>query len=305
VKKGQLLFRIDARPFQAEVNRLRGELTRARSQLEFATLNDERSRRLLAANVISVEAADKEKSEAGVATGALAAATGALDAARLNLEFTEVRSPIAGRASRVFITPGNLVSSSSVLTSVVSDDRVYAYFDADERTFLRFDKGFSGAARRERPVFLGLVDEAGYPHEGTLNFLDNQIDRKTGTIRARAVFSNADGRFAPGLFARIKLVGSASRETLLIEDRAVGTNLGKKFVFALRSDSTLDYRLVTLGTTIDGLRIVREGLKPGELIVINGLQHVRPGMKVVATRAAMAASRPSIELPVTPDAGSR
>ncbi|HMJ14390.1 MAG TPA: efflux RND transporter periplasmic adaptor subunit [Polyangiaceae bacterium] len=286
VKKGQLLFRIDARPFQAEARRLQANVQSARSQLEFANVTHERGQRLLAERVISAEAVDKVKNDAASAEAALAASRAALETARLNLDFTAVRSPIAGRISRALITPGNLVSSSSLLTTVVSDDPVYASFDADEHSYLRFRKSADGKAAR--PVFMGLVDEPGYPHEGHLEFVDNQVDPRTGTIRARALFPNGDGRFTPGLFARIKLVGAESRKTLLIADHAVGTDLGKKFAYVLGPDNTVQYRLITLGSSAFGLRIVKTGLKAGDQIVTQGLQRVRPGMKVVPTTARMA-----------------
>ena len=284
VKKGQLLFRIDPRPFQAEVDRLAAQLKRARSQSELAAINHERGKQLIAKHVIAQQDFDQLATTATSNNDDIGAAAAALEAARLNLEFTEVRSPIDGRASRMLITPGNLVSTTSVLTTVVSDNPVYAYFDADEQTYLRFTHN---SAAGTSPVYMGLVDEQGYPHEGRLDFLDNQVDPRSGTIRARAVFDNKDGRYTPGLFARIKLIGGETRNTILIDERAVGTDLGKKFVLALKSDNTLEYRPVTLGATIDGLRVVNQGLTGGDVIVVNGLQHVRPGAAVAPTRVAM------------------
>jgi multidrug efflux system membrane fusion protein len=190
------------------------------------------------------------------------------------------------------ITPGNLVSNTSVLTTVVSDDPVYAYFDADEQTYLKFaPQGGDSAQQAKDTVFMGLIDEDGYPHAGRLDFVDNQVDPESGTIRGRAVFDNKDGRFTPGLFARIKLVSGNVRDTILIDERAVGTDLGKKFVLALKSDDTLEYRPVTLGAAIDGLRVVESGLAANDVVVINGLQHVKPGIAVKPTRAAMDGDR--------------
>jgi multidrug efflux system membrane fusion protein len=221
----------------------------------------------------------------------LAAASAALDAAKLNLEFTEVRAPIDGRVSRALITQGNLVSSDSLLTTIVSDDPVYASFDADEQTFLRYSRNAANRVAGEDPVYMGLTDEKDFPHRGRLNFVDNQVDRKTGTIRTRAVFANPDGIYTPGLFVRIRLVGRDTRDAVLIDDRAVGTDLGKKFVFVLKNDSTVDYRGVSLGPDVDGLRVVDSGLQVGEVIVINGLQRVRPGALVSATKVVMDMSR--------------
>lgn len=287
VKKGQLLFRIDPRPFLAEAAKASANRARAVSQLALAKANHARAQRLIDENAIAREEFDKLSTDESSAASDLAAATAALDAAQLNLEFTQVRAPIDGRVSRALITVGNLVSSDSLLTTLVSDDPVYAYFDADEQTYLRYGRTVRANPEHSNAVYMGLADEQEYPHAGELNFVDNQVDPKTGTIRGRAVFANPDGAFTPGLFARIKLVGREARDTVLIDDRSVGTDLGKKFVLVLKADNTVDYRGVTLGAQVDGLRIVREGLKPGEVIVVNGLQRVRPGAAVAPTKVAM------------------
>jgi membrane fusion protein, multidrug efflux system len=291
VKKGQILFRIDPRPFRAEAERQLAARTRALSELDLAKANHARAQRLIGENAISREEFERLSSADAVAASDLAAASAALDAAKLNLEFTEVRAPIDGRVSRALITQGNLVSSDSLLTTIVSDDPVYASFDADEQTFLRYSRNVANRVAGEDPVYMGLTDEKDFPHRGRLNFVDNQVDRKTGTIRARAVFANPDGIYTPGLFVRIRLVGRDTRDAVLIEDRAVGTDLGKKFVFVLKSDSTVDYRGVSLGADVDGLRVVDSGLRVGEVIVINGLQRVRPGVLVSATKVVMDMSR--------------
>jgi multidrug efflux system membrane fusion protein len=298
VKKGDLLFRIDPRPFRAEVNRLTAELKRARSQQQLAASNHERGKRLLGQHWISQQDFDQLATAEATGGDTVGAAQAALDAARLNLEFTEVRAPIDGRVSRALITAGNLVSNANVLTTVVSDNPVYAYFDADEHTYLRFanrSKAGADGRRADSPVFMGLIDEHGYPHEGRLNFLDNVVDAQSGTIRGRAVFDNSDGRFTPGLFARIKLVGGESRQTVLIDDRAVGTDLGKKYVLALKPDDTLERRFVELGASLDGLRVVKQGLAAGDVIVVNGLQHARPGTAVKPTRVEMTTNTAVIE----------
>ncbi|MDR3417144.1 MAG: efflux RND transporter periplasmic adaptor subunit [Nevskia sp.] len=286
VKKGQLLFQIDPRPFQAEVDRLGAERSRAVSELELAKANYARAERLIGANAISREEYERLQAAEASAKGGLGAVIGSLQEAQLNREFSEVRAPIDGHVSRALITAGNLVTSSSLLTTVVSDDPVYAYFDADEGTYLRYSR-LARSAGGDAGVFMGLVDEEGYPHPGQLDFVDNQVNPGTGTIRARAVFDNADGRYTPGLFARIRLVGGSDQERVLIEDRAVGTDLGKKFVLVLEPDQSIDYRLVELGPEIDGLRVVNQGLAAGDVIVVNGLQHVKPGQTVTATRVAM------------------
>jgi multidrug efflux system membrane fusion protein len=297
VKKGDLLFQIDPRPFQAEVDRLNSERVRALSDLELAKANHARAERLIAANAISREEFDRLSAAETSAQGEVGSVGGSLAAAKLNREFTEVRAPIDGHVSRAIITAGNLVTSASLLTTVVSDDPVYAYFDADEQTYLRYRKleGDAGTQDNTAGVFMGLVDEDGYPHQGELNFVDNQVDPTTGTIRARAVFANPDGRYTPGLFARIRLVGGDGADTVLIEDRAVGTDLGKKFVLVLKADNSLESRFVELGPEIEGLRVVKQGLAAGDVIVINGLQHVHPGQTVAPSKVAMNEDNPGLK----------
>ena len=309
VAKGAILFQIDPRPFALEVDRLNAELNRTQSKLDFATAGRARAERLFAQNAIAREEYEQLTSAATEAAADVGSIRAQLDAARLNLAFTQVRSPIDGHVSRALITAGNLVSSADVLTTVVSDDPIYAYFDTDEATYLKFAKLAGGSARGRgdyaNAVFLGLVGEQGYPHQGRLDFLDNQVDSHSGTIRARAVFDNQDGRFTPGLFARIKLVAHDSYDAVLIDDRAIGTDLGKKYVLVLKPDNSLEYRLVELGQSVEGLRVVRSGLAANDVIVINGLQHVAPGIQVQAKHAQMEASNAAVEqIAAGPPAGS-
>lgn len=297
VRKGQLLFQIDPRPFQAEVDRARAELERARSQQVKAKGDLARGERLLAARAISREEYDQRTAASRESNAAVAAATAALEAAALNLEFTRVTAPIAGRASRAQIVEGNLVASgtgsATLLTTIVSLDPVYAYFDIDERAFLRYAaQARNGAANGGLPVALGLASESGHPHEGHLDFVDNGVDPDTGTIRVRGVFRNADRRFTPGLFVRVKLPLSERYPALLVNERAIGTDQGNKFVLVLDDKSTVQYRAVKLGPAIDGLRVVREGLKAGDRVVVNGLQRVRPGMPVAPEAVSMLNLRP-------------
>ena len=290
VKKGQLLFQIDPRPFQAEVERLVAERTRSVSDLELAKANRARAERLISAHAISREEYERQVAAEASAQGALGSIDASLQEARLNREFTEVRAPIDGHVSRAIITAGNLVTSASLLTILVSDDPVYVYFDTDEQTYLRYAKAkrdHAHASTGASDIYIGLVDEDGYPHPGQLDFIDNQVDATTGTIRARAALANPDGRYTPGLFARVRLIGGEDHDSVLIEDRAVGTDLSKKFVLTLTKDNHIEYRLVELGPEINGLRVVTQGLAPNEVIVVNGLQHVRPGQAVAATRVAM------------------
>jgi membrane fusion protein, multidrug efflux system len=307
VKKGQLLFQIDPRPFQAEVERLVAERTRSVSDLELAKANRARAERLISAHAISREEYERQVAAEASAQGALGSIDASLQEARLNREFTEVRAPIDGHVSRAIITAGNLVTSASLLTTLVSDDPVYVYFDTDEQTYLRYAKAKqtqTHANTGASDIYIGLVDEDGYPHPAQLDFIDNQVDATTGTIRARAALANPDGRYTPGLFARVRLIGGEDHDSVLIEDRAVGTDLSKKFVLTLTKDNHIEYRLVELGPEINGLRVVTQGLAPNELIVVNGLQHVRPGQSVAATRVAMSdvagglsqvAAQPSIQ----------
>jgi len=324
VSKGQVLFQIDPRPFEIEIERLTAELKRAQSKLDYATAGHARAERLYAQNAIAREEYEQLTSAETEAAGDLGSLNAQLHAARLNLEYTHVRSPIDGHVSRAVITSGNLVSNANLLTTVVSDDPIYAYFDTDEATYLRFvrqERGDrtpprsaadghspspsgpspSGHGPSASPVFMGLVGEQGYPHQGLLDFIDNQVDARSSTIRVRAVFDNKDGRFTPGLFARIKLVANDSYNAILIDERAVGNDLGKKFVLVLKPDSTVEYRPVTLGTRIDGLRVVEEGLQPADTIVVNGLQHVMAGAKVAATRVTMTAGGSGLSQVAAPE----
>ncbi|MNE02441.1 Efflux pump periplasmic linker BepF [compost metagenome] len=292
VNKGDLLFQIDPRPFEAEVKRLQAQLQQARASHTRLASEARRGERLRASNAISAELADARASAAAEAQAAVAATQAELDNARLNLSFTRITAPIDGRVSRAEVTAGNLVSAGqSLLTSLVSTDKVYAYFDADERAYLKYlelARQAGGDVRAGSPVYLGLSGEDGHPHEGRLDFLDNQVNPRTGTIRGRAVFANPEGRFTPGLYARLKLVGSGSYAATLIQDGAVGTDLGKKFVLVLGADNTVAYRAIELGPKLEGLRIVRSGLAKGEQVVVNGLQRARPGATVAPQSVPMA-----------------
>jgi RND family efflux transporter MFP subunit len=305
VRRGDLLFQIDPRPFQAEVDRLRAEVARARATVQRANSELERAARLRSENAISNEEHDRRAAFAQESAAQVAAVEAALRAAELNLEFTQVTAPISGRVSRAIVTEGNLVSGGSgeatLLTTVVSLDPVYAYFDADEQIFLKYTArsnklgnadeqsslkhtaGSSSAGNRgaiDRHIRMALANEEGFPREGQLDFLDNQLDNATGTIRGRAVFHNGDGQLTPGLFVRLRLAGTGTYHGLLIQDRAVGTDLSKKFVYVVTPENEIEYRSVTLGPLIDGLRVVKSGLKAGEPVVVNGLQRIRPGAQV-------------------------
>ncbi|HET6628973.1 MAG TPA: efflux RND transporter periplasmic adaptor subunit [Woeseiaceae bacterium] len=287
VKAGDILFRIDARPFQAEVDRLAAEHERARAQLALATSNRERAERLLEENAISREEFDSLSTAEAIASAELASVEAALEAARLDLEFTTVEAPIDGRVSNALVTAGNLVDSSTLLTTLVSDDPIYAYFYADEHSYLQFMEGQDPAAARNAKVQVGLINEEGYPHAGRLDFLDNRVDPESGTIRGRAVLDNADGQFTPGLFVRLKLVSPETQTVALVDDRAIGTDLDQKYVLVLDEQNVARYRAVQTGPLVDDLRVITSGLEAGERVIVNGLQRVRPGVTVAPTLVAM------------------
>ena len=291
VHKGDVLFRIDPRPFQAEVDRLAAQRDQARAQLKLARDNADRAGRLLAQHAIAQAEADRQSTAAASAQAALAAADAALAAAKLDLGFTQVRAPIDGRVSNVRVTPGNLVGSNDVLTHVVSVNPVYVYFDVDEQTWLKLDhlraRAQQGGRTARITAAMELADESGYPHPGRLDFVDNQLRAGSGTMRLRAVFDNADGLFTPGLYARVRLQSGQPKPRLLIDDRAVGTDLGNQFVYVVDPAHKVQYRKISTGALYHGLRVVDSGLKPGDVVVVNGLQHVRPGAEVNPKQVAM------------------
>lgn len=290
VKKGQVLFVIDARPFQAEANRAEAAAHAARARAELARLELSRAEKLLADKAIAQREYDERAASVKELDANARAALAQFDTARLNLSYTQVSAPIDGRVGKAEITVGNLIDPAAVLTSVVSDDKLYASFDGDESTYLRL----GAQAQRDRPVKvrIALASETGFPHEGQLEFIDNQLDPRTGAVRMRAVFANPGKLLAPGLFAKVQLEtgssgGPARPNTVLINEQAVGTDQNRKFVYVITGDNKAEYREVTLGQNADGLRIVRSGLKAGEKIVVNGLQRVHPGSPLAPEMVAM------------------
>jgi len=296
VKKGDLLFVIDPKPFQAELQRAEAQVSSARAQAQLARQMRVNAEKLRSSGAISQDEFDERASADAVAAEAVRAAEAEANVARLNLGYTRILSPIAGRVSRAEITQGNLVSGGSgeatLLTNVVSLDPIYVEFEGDEQIYLLYtQRNLAGNRPSSRnapnPVYMGLANDTGFPYEGHMVFVDNQINPNTGTIRARAVFDNGAGKFTPGLFARLQLLGSGKYQAVLINDRAVATDQDRKYVMVVNKDNILEYRAIKLGRVIDGLRVVREGLKPGEVIVVNGLQRVRPGMPVQTTTVPM------------------
>src|SRR5436190_14247989 len=293
VERGDALVTIDPRPYEAEVARAEAVLEQARVHEQLAQQELDRAKQLVNTQAISREELDARTSAVAEGAAAARAADAALRMAKLNLEWTVVRAPISGRVGRAEITAGNLVQSGppspSLLTTIVSLDPIYVYFDTDEQAYLKYVSAPGATRNQSRTVQIGLANETGFGHEGTLDFVDNQLDRRAGTIRVRAVVHNPNRDLAPGLFARVRLAGGERRTATVIQDQAVGTDQDRKFVLVLKPDSTIEYRAITLGRMVDGLRVVQSGLKPGENVVINGLLRVRPGMKVTAKQSVMVA----------------
>jgi multidrug efflux system membrane fusion protein len=278
VKKGEVLFVIDPRPYQAEADRAGAAAGAARARADLARLELQRAERLLADKAIAQREFDEKAAAQKELDASARAAQAQYEAARLNLAYTRITAPIDGRVSKAEITLGNLVDASAVLTSVVSTDRIYASFDGDEQTYLRV----GARAQRAQPavVKVGLANEEGFPHEGRLEFVDNQLDARTGSVRMRATLPNPDRALAPGLFARVQVGSPVASKAIVINDRAVGTDQSRKYVVVVGADGKAEYRQVALGPVVDGMRVVRSGLKAGEKIVVGGLQRVRPGSPV-------------------------
>jgi multidrug efflux system membrane fusion protein len=289
VHKGDLLFVIDQRPYQAQLAQAEAQLERARSEASLAHTQDARAQKLIDAKVISREDFEARHAASNSSNADVRAAEAAVASARLNLQYTEVRAPIAGRAGRALVTVGNLAQADgTLLTTLVSLDPMYVYFDSDEQTYLRSQAG-AGNGAQDNAVRVGLANESGYPHAGTVDFVDNQVDPDTGTIRARAVLPNPDRQLTPGLFARVQLQGSEDLKALLVDDKAVLTDQDRKFVYVVGPDHTAQRRDITLGSVVDGLRVVTTGLKPGDQVVVDGVQRVFfPGMPVKSTVVPMA-----------------
>ena len=296
VKKGALLFVIDPRPYQAELNRAKAQLEQAVARFERTEKDFARAQQLVKSRAMSQEEVDTRSANQREAQEAVQAARAAVEAARLNVEFTQVKAPISGRISRHLVTEGNLINGgtaeSTLLTRIVSLDPLYGYFDVDERAFLKYTRLWRNGARpgsREVniPVALGLADETGFPHQGHLDFIDNRLDPNTGTMTGRAVIPNPDLTLTPGLFARLRLPGSSRYEALLLPDEAIGSDQTQRFAFVVNDQHTVEYRRVELGPMIDGLRVVRNGLKPEEWVIMNGVQRVRTGTKVDPQQQAL------------------
>src|ERR1700736_6701906 len=302
VHQGELLFQIDPRPFQAEVDRLKGDLSQAKAQRSRAQSDFERAERLHNNDGMSAEEYDRRAAVRNEAEARIASTEAALRGAELNLEFTRVAAPITGRVGRAEITEGNLVEGGAgqirPLATLVSLDPIYVYFDVDEQTYLKYARvaqtHATGSHELRSEALLGLADEDAFPHTGRVSFVDNQVSSSTGTIRLRATFANKNLALTPGLFARIRLQGGGAHNGCLTKDEAVVTDLNQKYVFVLGKNNTLAYRPVKLGPMAEGLRVVRDGLHEGDVIVVNGLQRVRPGAAVTPKKVSMATASNSL-----------
>ncbi len=286
VKAGELLFQIDPRQFSAEVQRLKAELQSAETAQVLADNDFERAEKLSAQRAISEEILDSRLARKRQAAATVASVKAALARAELDLAYTRVTSPIDGRVSYAQITAGNYVTAGqSELTRIVSNATMYAYFDIDEQTWLKYmqltaDGRKADTRNGASPVYMALANDTEFRHTGSVDFVDNAVNQQTGTIRIRASFRNEEQTLLPGLFARIRLAGSAPYDGILIDDKAIGTDLNNKFVLVLNAQNQVEYRIVTLGERLNGLRIVQSGLQPQEKIVVNGLQRVMPNMVI-------------------------
>lgn len=295
VKKGDVLFTIDPAPYRAEVARAEAQLAAAQARVRFTSAELDRAAKLVADSTIPRRTLDEREHNARDAQASLRAAQAELDVAKLNLSYTAVTAPIAGRVSRAEITVGNVVAAGAVgtpLTTLVSVSPIYASFDVDEQTYLRHIASVKDQAGV--PVQLGLANEAEYSRAGTIDDVDNRLDPVSGTIRVRARFDNTDGMLVPGLYARVKVGGSDPQAAVMVDERAIGTDQDKKFVLVVGDDNKVSYRPVLLGSRQEGLRIVTGGLQPGERIIVNGMQRARPGDVVKPKTVAM--ERPTTQV---------
>lgn len=294
VNQGDLLFRIDPRPFQIALDQARAQLQQSQARAEFAERDLRRAAELRQARTLSEQVYDERLREDRQAKAALLQAQAAIRAAELDVEFTQIRAPVSGRTGRALVTEGNLVSggtgNTTLLTTIVSLDPIYFYFDADEAAYLRYVRlartGERPSSREfAQPVRVALGDESDYPHAGAMDFVDNVVDRGTGTVRGRALLANPSLLFTPGQFGRLRLAATGKRPALLLPDEAIGTDQSRRYVLSVADDGTVGLKTVTTGGLIDGLRIVRDGITESDWIVIKGVQRARPGSKVTPERA--------------------
>jgi RND family efflux transporter MFP subunit len=302
VNAGDLLFTIDPRPFERALEQAKAQLDQTKVQVSNAALDVDRGRPLLKREIISRKTFDDRENLVREAEAAVKVAEARVNTAELELSFTRVLAPISGRIGRALVTPGNFVSGggtdsgSTILTTIVTQDPIYIYFDVSENNALKYQRlagassnggsGLVGAA-----VGIGLPDEEGFPHDGKLDFLDNRLDVGTGTLRARAVVPNATGLLSPGMFARVRLQGSPEYEAVFLPDEAIGTDQTSRYVWVVGADDVPVRKTVKLGPIIDGLRVVRKGVEPDDWVVTKGQQRIRPHMKIVPKKTPLQVSQ--------------
>jgi multidrug efflux system membrane fusion protein len=286
VNQGDLLFVIDPRPYQAAYDQANGQLRQAEAQQKLNNLNLARSDELRAKNVIAKQDYDNAVAQKNVSDAQVIAAQAAVESAQLNLDFTEIKAPVTGRIGREQVTVGNLVQAdSTLLSTLVSVDPIYAYFNIDERSELKYrqlvrEGKLADARSAQVPVYLQLENEKGFPHQGTIDFVNNQYDPSTGTLQVRGIFPNANAFLVPGAFVRVRIAGTPRYQGVLVTDRAIGSDQGQKFALIVSENNTVELRPLELGPVVDGLRVVRKGLTGDENVIIDGLVNARPGSKV-------------------------
>lgn len=292
IKKGQLLFLIDPKPYSAQLNFAKAELERAKSRRDLAKNDLARAEKLFSAKAISAEEHDARNKGYQETLGAVKSAEATVETARLNVDFTEIRSPIDGIVSEELITAGNLVGSdTTLLTTVVSINPVYVYLAADERTVLKYRRQAQQHKQSNditgTPVQLALADEHEFPHQGKLDYIAPREDLATGTIALRAVFANSNGLLTPGFFARLRVQGSTPYPGILVPDGAIGTDQEQRFVWVVKQDNQVEYRKVVLGAHIDQFRVITQGLQASDWLITEGLQKIKPGIKVTPERISL------------------
>lgn len=297
VKQGDVLFEIDPRPFDAQQLQAEGELARWEAQKKKAEADLARNQRLLPTGAASQKELDSAIAAKGTADAEITSARGRLDQAKLSVEFAKVTAPVNGRVSKANVTVGNLVELSTLLTTLVSTDPMWMYFDIDERTVLQYRANYRAAHQGAEvkdardldiPVEIGLANDEGYSLKGKMDFVDNRVDPATGTMLARAVFDNANRHLTPGLFVRVRLPLGDPTHSLLVNERAIGTDQGTKYVLVVNDQSVVEFRPVKLGPLSDGQRVIREGVKAGERVITAGIQRARPGITVKPQQASAA-----------------
>ena len=290
VEKGQVLYTLDARPYEAELARAEGEAARANANVTFAKLEAARAEKLIAEHAIADRERDSTTSALQQAEAAVRVAQAAVSSARLNVEYARITAPISGRIGSTNVTAGNLIPAGGTqpLAVIVAVDPLYVYVDVDEAHAL----ALVAKTTKTEPLkaWIGVADEEGWPHEGRIDWIDNRASAGTGTVSVRAVIPNKDGRLRPGLFARLRLPAQQVERAVLVSDRAVGTDQDRKFVYVVSND-TVEYRAVKLGPKQDGLRIIHDGVKPDDLVVVSGLQRVRPCVQVAAKEVDMGSAK--------------